>query len=70
MRTAECESANVKLCSESVFEKFSDEEMPEMSCDEYPVRTNYKKKKEKKTCEEKEGGKLTTTTKTTKSSYN
>ena len=43
--------------SESVFDISSDEEMSEMSCDEYPVfRT---KESKKKTCGEKEGGKLT-----------
>ena len=36
--------------SESVFDKSSDEEMSEMTCDEYPVRT-----KQKKPCGEKEG---------------
>ena len=36
--------------SESVFDKSSDEEMSEMTCDEYPVRT-----KQKKACGEKEG---------------
>ena len=29
--------------SESVFDKSSDEEMSEMTCDEYPVRTKQKK---------------------------
>ena len=53
--------------SESVFDKSSDEEMLEMSCDEYPVRTKQKTEEEEEKEEEKEenlrgkGGGLTTT---------
>ena len=44
--------------SDSVFDKSSDKEISEMSCEEYPVRTGTNKS----TRGEKEGGKLTTTT--------
>ena len=43
--------------SESVFDKSSDEEVLEILCDEYSVRT-----KQKKNSGEKDGGKLATTT--------
>ena len=61
----DCEynSDYVIYSNESVFDKSSCEEM---SCDEYPVRTNKKQRREEeKTCGEKEGRKLTITTTTT-----
>ena len=39
----ECDSAYVNHRTESVFDKSSDEEMSEMSCDEYPVFGRNKK---------------------------
>ena len=56
MTDSEFDSADVNHRGSSVSDKSSDEELSEMLCDEYPVRTKQKKKLAKK----KEGGRLTT----------
>ena len=53
----ECDSAYVNHRIKGVFDKSRDEEMSQMSCDEYPCSEETKKK----TCGQKEGGKSKTT---------
>ena len=48
MTDSEFDSADVNHRGSSVFDKSSDEELSEMLCDEYPVRTKQKKKLAKK----------------------
>ena len=45
---SEFDSADVNHRGSSVFDKSSDEELSEMLCDEYPVRTKQKKNLRKK----------------------
>ena len=48
MTDSEFDSADVNHRGSSVFDKSSDEELSEMLCDEYPVRTKQKKNLRKK----------------------
>ena len=57
IQDCECDSGDFNHRNEAVFDKSRDEEISEMLCYEYPVRT-----KQKKSCGEKEGGELTTRT--------
>ena len=48
MTDSEFDSADVNHRGSSVFDKSSDEELSEMLCDEFPVRTKQKKNLRKK----------------------
>ena len=51
MTDSDFDSADVNHRGSSVFDKSSDEELSEMLCDEYPVRTKQKKLAKKKRAE-------------------